>query len=61
MVGHLGAFHVTNLWQNTSTETLEDVAPNVLQKQIEDELDISEDEYIPAFQKCTQHVKTYII
>lgn len=45
----LVALRVSNLWQNTATETLQDVEANVREEAIEVERDMPENEYITAF------------
>lgn len=51
MEGHLATLRVTYVWQNTAIEAPQNVAPSVSEEEIEDELDMSGDEYIPSSQK----------
>lgn len=50
MENSLAALHFTSLWQNTATETPEGFVLNVSEEKIENDTDMSEDEYIPATQ-----------
>lgn len=58
MEGDLTVLRVTNFWQNSAIECPQDVAPNVPGVKIEDEFDMSEDEYIQLLRQCTQLLKT---
>lgn len=47
---HLTVLHVSNPQRNTATKAPQYVAPSVAEEEIDNELQVSESDYIPAFQ-----------